>query len=89
MSQSETLFGLEKSEVNHVTYHVLETVAVHSTITPDELEVKEYYNHAYISGPKAEQFVDQFCDGTRGSFEAKLKKSPLLDEAEHYHYAIK
>ena len=86
---SNTVFGHDTSEVNHVTYHVLETVATHTQFTQDELDVKEYYSHAYISGPKAEEFVDKFCGDREGDFTAKLKKSPLLDEAEHYHYAIK
>ena len=86
---SNTIFGHDTSEVNHTTYHVLETLAVRSKFTRDEIEVKDYYNHTYISGPKAKEFVEKFCDDRAGSFSAKLKKSPLLDEAEHYHYAIK
>ena len=78
-----------KPSENFTTYHVRESVAIHSTIKNDELEIKDYYNHTYISGPKAKEFVDKFCAGKEGDFTAVLKKSPLLDEADHYHYAIK
>ena len=78
-----------KPSENFTTYHVRESVAIHSTIKNDELEIKDYYSHTYISGPKAKEFVDMFCGDKEGDFTAVLKKSPLLDEANHYHYAIK
>ena len=74
---------------NFTTYHVRECVEIHSTFKTDELEIKDYYNHTYINGPKAKEFVDKFCGDKEGDFTAVLKKSPLLDEANHYHYAIK
>ena len=78
-----------KPSENFTTYHVRESVAIHSTIKNDELEIKDYYSHTYISGPKAKEFVDMFCGDKEGDFTAVLKKSPLLDEANHYYYAIK
>ena len=78
----------EDSE-NFTTYHAKECVAINSKFKTDEIEIKDYYTHTYISGPKAKEFVDKFCGDKEGDFTAVLKKSPLLDEVENYHYAIK
>lgn len=74
---------------NHTSYHVKETIAIRTTFNDEDIEVRDYYNHTKISGPKAEAFVNRFCGGQEGDFKAKVLKSPLLDEAEHYVYSIK
>lgn len=74
---------------NFTTYHVREAIALSTTWVDGEIEVTDFYSHTYISGPKAEAFVEKFCGDQPGDFSAKLKKSPLVDDVEHYHYAIK
>lgn len=86
---SHTIFGHDMSEVNHTTYHVLETIAAHTQLTEEDITVEEYYTHTYIQGEGAETFVDKFCSDRKGDFQAKLKKSPLTDDVDYYHYAIK
>lgn len=79
----------ENESENMTTFHAREAFAVHTNWADHELTITDFYNHTKISGPKADEFVDRFCGENRGDFDAKLKKSPLVDDTEEYVYAIK